>query len=183
MSLTEFLAWEPGDGRHWQLVDGQPWAMAPATPRHGAIQSNVNEEIVNHLNATESICRCVTTPGLVTPVAADRNMRIPDIAVTRAPPTTDMVVALPDPVLIIEVLSPGNQTETWINVWTYTLIPSVQEVLVFHSEAVRVDLLRRRPDGTWPAASLPITKGDVTMESIGMSMPLEAVYRRTPLAS
>ncbi len=182
MSLAEFLAWEPGDGRQWQLVDGEPVAMAPAAPRHGAIQAEVARLIGNHLAARESPCRVVGTPGVVTPVAADRNMRIPDLAVTCAPATTDQVVALPDPILIIEILSPSNARETWLNVWTYTLIPSVQEVLILHSERVRADILRRKPDGTWPDVSEPVTTGAVPLTSIGYDLTLRDAYRTTALA-
>jgi hypothetical protein len=34
MSVAEFLDWNPEDGRRWQLVDGQPEAMAPANAGH-----------------------------------------------------------------------------------------------------------------------------------------------------
>lgn len=182
MNVDKFLAWDPGDGLIWQLVDGLPMAMAPPSERHGSIQNEMGALIRNHLLAQGSPCRCVATPGIVTPVAADRNMRIPDLAVTCAPPAAVPTVALPDPILVIEVLSPGNQAETWINVWTYTLVPSVQEVLVLHSTAVRADLLRRGPDGAWPTVASPLTEGSLDLDSIGFSTPLASIYRTTSLA-
>ena len=36
MSVKEFLAWAPGDGRAWQLVDGVPRTMGPLNLGHGA---------------------------------------------------------------------------------------------------------------------------------------------------
>ena len=187
MTVAEFLEWDSGDGRMWQLVDGVPVAMAPPSGRHGAIQSEIARLIGNHLLAQGSSCRVVVTPGVVTPgvvmpVAADRDMRIPDLAVTCAPVADDAAVTVPDPVLIVEVLSPGNQRETWINVWTYTLIPSVQEVLVLHSAAIRADLLRRNSDGAWPTATTPVTAGSLVLDSIGFGVPLADIYRTTTLA-
>lgn len=182
MTVAEFLAWDSGDGQMWQLVDGVPMAMAPPSPRHGAIQSELAALIRNHLVAQGSSCRAVITPGIVTPVAADQNMRIPDLAVTCAPSAGDAAAALPDPVLIVEVLSPGNQRETWINVWTYTLVPTVQEVLVVHSSRMRADLLRRRPDGTWPEAADTPAGNDLVLDSIGLRLPLPDIYRTTALA-
>ena len=43
MTVAAFLAWDPGDrsGRLWQLRDGVPEAMAPATEAHGAIQAEL----------------------------------------------------------------------------------------------------------------------------------------------
>jgi hypothetical protein len=42
MTLTEFLAWKPGDksGRSWDLVDGEPVAMAPGSETHAALQAD-----------------------------------------------------------------------------------------------------------------------------------------------
>ena len=182
MTVAEFLDWDSGDGRMWQLVDGVPTAMAPPSGRHGAIQSEVARLIGNHLLAQGGPCRVIVTPGIITPVAADHNMRIPDLAVTCAPVADDAAVPVPDPVLIVEVLSPGNQRETWINVWTYTLIPSVQEVLVLHNALVRADVLRRGPDGAWPTATTPVTAGSLVLDSIGFGVPVADIYRTTALA-
>jgi Uma2 family endonuclease len=40
MTLADFFAWNPDDAsvRSWQLIDGEPVAMAPATEAHGALQ-------------------------------------------------------------------------------------------------------------------------------------------------
>lgn len=180
MTVEEFLAWSPGDGRMWQLVDGVPTAMAPASRRHNQVQGELGRLIGNHLLEQGSPCSVVPTPGVITPVRHDRNLRIPDLAVSCADPDDD-AGPLPDPLLIIEVLSPSNQAETWINVWTYTMIPSVQEVLVLHTQSVRADLLRRRPDGAWPVDPERVTDGDVALDSIGFRTPLIGLYRLTGL--
>ena len=153
MTVAEFLAWDPPDGRMWQLVDGTPVAMPPASWRHNALLGEIHGVIRSHLIDQGSPCSSVPTPGIVTPKHADRNMRIPDLAVTCADPAGEPGKNLADtplPVLVVEVLSPSNQAETWINVWTHTMLPSVKEVAVFHTASVRADLLRRREDGTWP---------------------------------
>jgi hypothetical protein len=68
-------------------------------------------------------------------------MRIPDLAVTCSPPLPGDN-ALRDPVLLIEILSLSNRAETWTNVWGFTTIQSVREILVLHSTAIDADLLR-----------------------------------------
>ena len=47
MSVDEFLAWDSGDrsGRLWQLVDGEPTAMAPGSQNHGALQGEIGRLI------------------------------------------------------------------------------------------------------------------------------------------
>src|SRR5690348_8681050 len=149
MSVAEFMAWHPEDNRQWQLVDGEPQAMAPAGTTHGAIQSETAYLLTSHFADRGSPCRVITAPRIVPRVQASHNVRIPDLAVTCSPSRAD-ASSLEDPVLVIEILSPSNQAETWSNVWTYTSIPSVQEILVIRTAEIRADLLRRHPDGTWP---------------------------------
>lgn len=40
MTVAEFFAWTPPKARAWQLVDGEPQAMAPASRTDGAIQAS-----------------------------------------------------------------------------------------------------------------------------------------------
>ncbi len=188
MTLDEFLAW-PGDGtgRKSQLVDGAPMAMAPASPTHGTIQANIVRLLGVHLLARSSACRAVTEPGVVPRVQADTNLRIPDVGVTCVP-DDPRHRTLPDPVLLVEILSPGNETETWAtetwaNVWTFTSIPSVREILIVHSVRIAAELLRRQPDGTWPERPVTFGAADtLRLDSIGFACPLTDLYARTHLA-
>ena len=181
MTVTEFLAWNPPGGQTWQLVDGEPQAMAPANRTHGAIQNELGRLISNHLAERGSLCTVVTTPGVIPHVQSDTNIRVPDLAVTCSGYKTEEAV-LTDPVLVVEILSPSNQAETWSNVWAYTTIPSVQEILIVKTSAIGVELLRRNADGTWPKQPVSIPSGDLALESIGFRVPLTALYRTTRLA-
>jgi len=181
MTVDEFLAWEPGDGRNWQLVDGEPQAMAPAKPTHAFLQSEFARLIGNHFLAQGSACRTAVEPGIVPRVQAGHNVRVPDIAVTCTPGDGDEEGTLSAPVLVVKVLSPSNQAETWNNVSAYTSIPTVQEILVLNSTAIGAGLLRRETDGGWPTEPREITSGDLMLNSIGFRVPLTDVYRTTRL--
>lgn len=180
MSVSEFLSWEPGDGRAWQLVDGMPEAMAPANRTHGTLQAQLAAVIGNHLEEQDGPCSAVISPGVIPHVHAGHNVRIPDLAVTCSGYEAEEA-ALTDPVLVIEILSPSNQSETWANVWAYTTIPSVREILVLHTVSIRAELLRRMPDGTWPREPELVTEGQLRLESIGLSTSLVELYRNTRL--
>jgi Uma2 family endonuclease len=181
MTVAEFLAWDaPGPAR-WQLVDGEPVAMAPASRTHGALQLELGGLIRNHLVASGSPCTVIAAPGIVPQVRAQDNFRIPDLAVTCTQYETEEY-DVANPVLIVEVLSPSNRAETWQNVWSYTTIPSLREILILGSTAIRADLLRRGSDGNWPAAAAVIVDGDLILDSIGLTIPLIAIYRTTRLA-
>lgn len=180
MTVDEFLAWEPDDGRKWELVDGEPRAMAPAKPTHAFLQNELARLIGNHLLAQGSTCRSATEPGIVPDVHTGHNVLVPDLAVTCTPGDGDEEGTISAPVLIIEILSRSNQAETWKNVWAYTSIPWVQEILVLHSTHIGAELLRRGPDGAWPAGPSAVESGFV-LDSIGCRIPLADIYRTTRL--
>jgi Uma2 family endonuclease len=139
MTIAEFLAWNPGDGRRWQLVDGEPHAMAPANTAHGRPMR-------------ARLCE----PGFASQAF------------------------LGDPVLIMEILFPTNRAETWANVWAYTTIASVQEILILQTDAVAADPLRRLPEGSWPGRPGLFEDGLVS-DSIGFQTTLAELSARTPL--
>ena len=183
MSLDEFLGWDPGDssGVKWQLIDGEPVAMAPGSASHGEIQAELAALLRNHLLGKEP-CRAVTEPGIVPRARADMNYRVPDIAVTCEAPTRDQMIH--QPVVLIEILSPSNETETNANIWAFTTIPSVQEILALHSTRIEATLLRRGADGAWPAMPERIgPDGALVLHSIGFSTSLRGCYRTTILAA
>ena len=184
MTVDEFLVWDSGDrsGRLWQLVDGEPEAMAPASQNHGALQQEIGRQIGNHLIEKRPGCRVIANPGIVPHMRSTLNARIPGIGVTRGPRSDAHM--MPNPVLLIEVLSPSNETETWRNVWSYTTIPSVQEILIVRSTRIEAELLRRLPDGNWPKDTALATAGaTVTLESIGLSVVLDTFYATTSLTA
>jgi Uma2 family endonuclease len=183
MTVADFLDW-PGDGsgRRFQLIDGELRAMSPASPIHSAIQTNLAYELRRHFLERKSECRALTEPAVATRVRANINLRVPDLGVTCIPDAPDHRT-MPDPILLIEILSPGNTSDTWDNVWSYTTIPSVREIAVVHSTRVLVELLRRGADGSWPAEPEEIGPGaSLRFDSIGFACPLAEVYAQTHLA-
>jgi Uma2 family endonuclease len=183
MTVAEFLAW-PGDGtgRRFQLVDGEVRAMSPASAVHSVIQLNLGSELRRHMREQKIRCLVGTEPGVLTRVRADINVRVPDVGVTctRLAPGEQV---WPDPILLIEILSPGNAADTWTNVWSYCTIPTLREIAIVHSTRVLAELLRRGPDGHWPEETEKIgPDGTLSFECIQFSCPLSEFYVDTPLA-
>jgi len=90
MTVAEFLEWDSGDlsGALWQLRDGEPKMMAPASDRHGSIQSELTHLITAHLRAGGSQCRVVTAPGVIPARRSEENCLVPDLGVTGTPLVT-----------------------------------------------------------------------------------------------
>jgi len=182
MTVADFLDWSgDGTGRKFQLVDGEIRGMSPGSVTHGGIQMTLGRLIGNALVEKGGPCRVVSEPAVATRVRANINLRVPDLGVTCTPDAPGQQV-LPDPVLLIEILSPGNAADTWDNVWSYTTIPSVREIAIVHSTRVLAEVLRRAADGHWPEEPEEIgAGGTLKLESIGFACPLADVYAQTHL--
>lgn len=147
MTVAEFLDWDSGDrsGALWQLRDGEPEMMAPASDPHGSIRSELAYLLIAHLRSSGSQCRVVTTPGVVPSQCSEENCLVPDLGVTCAPPAGARLMH--EPVVLIEILSPTNVSKTRANVRAYRTIPTVAEIVVLHSTAIAAEILRRGPSG------------------------------------
>src|SRR6516164_219426 len=155
MSVDEFLNWDSGDAVRYELVDGEPRAMAPANRTHGTLQGRLATLINNHLDRENRQCSLVVEPGVVPHLLSDYNVRVPDLAVICAPYQTEEAV-LTDPVLLIEILSPSNQAKTRPTIWSYTSMPGVREFLDLRADRIGAYLLRRSPQGEWPARPVAV---------------------------
>jgi Uma2 family endonuclease len=180
MMVADFQAWQPEEHpeRRWQLFDGEPVCMAPGSEDHGRMQAEAVMLLGLHLRGRRPGCEVVVAPGVVPRVRSANNHRIPDLGVTCSPPSGGQIVT--DPVLLIEILSPSNAARTRENVWTYSTIPSVAEILLLGSVRVEAELLRRGRDASWPEAPLCLgAEDDLELAFIGFRGPLRAFYRTT----
>lgn len=181
MAVADFLDW-PGDGTatRYELVDGVLRAMSPASVSHSVIQANLAAALVGHFRATGRPCIAATNPGIQPRLRAEWNFRIPDLAVSCSPGD----IMLSNPLVIIEILSPGNAQDTYENVRAYATLPSVQEIAVIHSTRMRVELLRRDDAGDWPSDPTTLEAADaLPLDSIEARFAIAEIYTGTHLAT
>ena len=182
MTVEEFFAWDGGGhpGK-LELVEGQVRAMAPASATHGFIQTNIAGMIRAHLRGTKSRCRAGTEVPVVPPMHNKRNARAPDISVTCAPVSDSKV--LEAPVLIVEIMSPGNEAETWESIRALADLASLREILVVQSTRVEAEVYTRDSSGAWPDE--PVTTGaggTVRLTCLDLGLAIAEVYEGTLLA-
>lgn len=183
MTVEEFLAWDGGGhvGK-LELVEGVVRAMAPASATHGIIQGNIITAINTRLRASCSSCRAGTEAPIIPPLGKRINARAPDVSVTCSPPSSDGTFV--DPILIVEVMSPSNEAETWESIHALAGLQSVKEVLVVQSTRVEVHVYRRDAKGAW--LNVPDTAGDardagIRLASVDLDLPVSEIYRGTLL--
>ena len=181
MTAAQFMDWDGGGhlGK-LELVNGKVRAMSPASGTHSLIQANLAIMIGNHLRSKKLPCRVGTEAPVQPQIHANDNVRAPDLAITCAPPSSSKT--FPDPVLIIEVMSPSNQKETWESIYACATIPSLAEIMVVDSERVRVEVYRKGDDGAWPlGGQVSEHGGTFKLSSITAEFPVSEVYAGTHL--
>jgi Uma2 family endonuclease len=99
-TLDEFLAFDDGTDKRYELFDGQIVAMAPASDVHGALVMRIGRQIGNALRPG---CEVIAEAGIVPPERANSWYQA-DLVVTCAGLTGQQFIT--EPILIVEVLSP-----------------------------------------------------------------------------
>lgn len=185
MTVEEFLAWDGGGhvGK-LELVEGAVRAMAPASATHGIIQGNIITAINTRLRALRSSCRAGTEAPIIPPLGKRINARAPDVSVTCSPPSDDGTFV--DPVLIVEVMSPSNEADTWESIHALAGLQSLKEVLVVQSTRVEVEVYRRDGKGAWlskPETADGSSSTGLRLDSVDLDLAVSEIYRGTHLWS
>ena len=76
MTVDEFRTWADRQPGRWELVDGQPRAMSPASSTHGFIQARAAYLVERHIEASGNPCRSATEPPVILVADDARVMRM-----------------------------------------------------------------------------------------------------------
>jgi Uma2 family endonuclease len=178
LSVEEFLDACPNDQRHYQLIDGVIVAMAPPAIPHQIIAGNLTFELGAALRANRPHCTVRSQAGIAPQGLSGRNHFETDITVTCEPGGYRGIAA--EPVLIVEIQSPSTERDDhFVKLPHYQRIPSLQEILYVESERIAATLYRRSGDG-WQTIELDGGDARLQLETIGLDLPLSALYRGVP---
>ncbi len=145
MTVAEFLRWAEGrPGRH-ELLEGRVVAMAPER----AVHARVKGEVFALLR--EAVRRrglpCEVYPDGMTVRVDETTAFEPDALVRCGPPLPDDALLVPDPLLVVEVLSPtSGRVDTTHKLEGYFRLASVRHYLVVDPER-RVVIHHARAEG------------------------------------
>jgi Uma2 family endonuclease len=168
-TLDEFLAFDDGTDKRYELFDGQIVAMAPASDVHGALVMRIGRQIGNALRPG---CEVIAEAGIVPPERTNSWYQA-DLVVTCAGLTGQQFIA--EPILIVEVLSPSTAaTDRERKLPDYRTIPSLQDILVVSSIEPRIEHFRREQGG-WKIHDLR-GRGTLRLEAVDLIIDLRELY-------
>ncbi|MBF0179759.1 MAG: Uma2 family endonuclease [Magnetococcales bacterium] len=171
MTTEAFLRWEGSGDTRYELVRGRVVAMAPPTPVHGKLVARFVAAILRRLRPP---CDLVVEAGIRLEERSGSFYQA-DLAVSCTGfGQSDRY--LPDPLLIVEILSPSTQTHDRGNkVADYRTLPSVREIVLVSSTAVHVELWRRTDEG-WRVMDLIGRDTRLGLESVDAEVTLAELY-------
>ena len=130
-SREEFRRWCEAQPRgRYERVDGRIVAMAPERGAHLRVKGAVFKALDRAVAVAGVGCQAL--PDGATVETGDSDYE-PDALVNFGEPMADNAVAAPNPVIIVEVLSPGTaSTDTGGKLADYFRVPSVAHCLIVH---------------------------------------------------
>jgi Uma2 family endonuclease len=170
MTVTDFLTWDDGTDRRYELVQGRVVAMAPVSPTHSIIASKIVGALESGL---KSPCYVGVEAGVVRPDRDDTFYEA-DVVVSCTALAPGMAT-IPEPVVIVEVLSPSTlEHDRGRKTYDYCRIDSVREIVLVSSEQRHVVVWRRR-GAKWEVENL-IGDAALELEAVGVTMAMAAIY-------
>jgi len=171
----EYLTLEEHANVRHEFFDGEIFAMAGGTPEHAAVCVNVSAALNVQLRGRG--CR-VHSSDLRIRVLETGLATYPDVTVVcgRAEFDPENRVTITNPVVLVEVLSPGTAAyDRGEKLAHYKRITSLREVvLVAHDERL-IEVWRREETGPWTRSE--IRSGSIRLPSIDCKLDIADVYR------
>ncbi len=172
--IDDFLDWDSGDDRRYELVDGVPVAMAAPSRAHRIIAVNFAHRLAEAL-ADRPPCSAESEAPIAI-LDREDTCHVADLAVTCQPHEPGQKLT-PDPLVIIEILSPSTENkDRKVKLPDYRALPSVQEVVLVDQQQFYCEVHRRLDGGRWLTDLLRQGDARLRLESIGFDQPLSAIY-------
>ncbi len=171
-SLEDFLEWQEGQEQRYELVDGQPMAMAGAKQKHDRIVMNAAMRIGTKLDGDP--CRPFSADQTV--VTGVRSGRHPDFGVDCGPfDPESMTATLPR--VVLEVFSPSTRSLDQIGkLDEYKSVASIEHIILVDPDAPEAILWSRAEDRSWHHETLRGLDAVLALPAIQVEVRLADLY-------
>ena len=171
-SREQFRRWCDAQPRgRYERVDGRIVAMAAERGAHLRVKAGVYTALKRAIAVAGIGCQAL--PDGATIETGDSDYE-PDAVVNCGEPMADDAVTAPNPVVVVEVLSPGTaSTDTGGKLAGYFRVPSVAHYLIVHPTK-RIVTHHRRHGAS--IETLVVVGGPITMDPPGISITVEELY-------
>lgn len=175
MTVEEFLLWleDQPERPRYELVDGVPLAMAPERLAHARLKAEIWLAFRNAIRKRNLACEAF--PDGMGVRIDDTSLYEPDVVVRCGDRLDGDTVLVPEPVILVEVLSPSTQhVDTGRKLAGYFGVPSVVHYLIVPTERRTIIHHRRGQDGM--IQTRVVTAGTLLLDPPGLTLDIDQIY-------
>jgi len=173
MSVDEFLTWAEGRPGRYELFRGEVFAMSPEGLGHIKVKYDIHLALRTAIRQRKLRCHAV---GDGATVRIDQETAYePDALVYCGEPLPPSDRVVPEPVIIIEVLSPSSpRIDMAQKLAGYFRLPSVAHYLIVDPTQPTVIHHARGTGDT--IATRVVTEGSIALDPPGIALSLADIY-------
>jgi Uma2 family endonuclease len=174
MTVDEFLAWAEENPGRYELSEGEVYAMAPERLGHAKTKFAIQSALLAAIRNAGILCHMV--PDGATVRVNERTAYEPDALVYCGPERPDEAIEVPNPAIVVEVLSPGTRhIDNAAKLTGYFALPSVSHYLVVDIEK-RLIIHHARDSGDVLATRI-VRGGVIALNPPGIQIGFESCFR------
>ena len=172
LTVDEYLAWANGRPGRYELHDGAVVMMSPETVGHLRAKGAVYRALQDAIE--KSGLRCHAMPDGAT-LRTTRGAFEPDALVYCGEPLDDSMIEVPEPVIVVEVLSPSTQhIDVNIKLAAYFSLPSVAHYIILAPGKKPLVHHQRQSDGT--ILTRIVSAGPILLDPPGLDLDVERCF-------
>jgi Uma2 family endonuclease len=173
MNVDEFLAWAEGRDGRWELQDGELVAMAPQRLAHLETKAAALNALGSAIRRAKAPCHAV--PDGATVRIAARTAFEPDALVYCGPRLPPSSIEIPEPVIVVEVLSEGTAArDHGVKLAGYFSLQSVAHYLILDADN-RMAIHHKRGLGDMIETRI-LKQGRLRLDPPGLEIPVEDLF-------
>ena len=171
VSREAFRRWYEQQSGRYERIDGQIVAMAPERVAHARVKSAVWLALRRAVSAVGVPCEAMADGLAVETGDSDYE---PDALVNCGPRMAGDAVAATNPVIVVEVLSPGTASaDTGAKLAGYFQVPSIAHYLIVHPTKRVITHHRRSGSGI---ETRILVGGVIGLDPPGIQISVEEIY-------
>jgi Uma2 family endonuclease len=176
MTVDEYLAWAEDRPGRYELHDGVVRAMSPESTGHTDVKGAVYVALLKGIRDRRLSCHALVDGATV---RIDNSTAYePDAVVycgAKLPPST---IIVPDPVIVVEVLSPSTRRiATSVKLTGYFRVASVMHYLIV--DPAQPLIVHHRRTATGAVVANTVREGTIALDPPGLELALADVYPAT----
>ncbi|MEA2936637.1 MAG: hypothetical protein QOC56_141 [Alphaproteobacteria bacterium] len=173
MTVDEFLAWAEGQPGRYELDGGVVLAMSPEGAGHAKVKFRVQAALAAGIRTRGLPCHML--PDGMTVRIENVTAYEPDALVYCGPELKPSAVEVPNPVIVVEVLSPGTRHIDLSKKLTgYFRVPSVAHYLIV--DPLKPSIVHHARAAGDTILTRIVTAGSITLDPPGLELALADVY-------